>query len=260
MWLRDNSPIINFRVEGKAAEGHSVTVRFETGINSKELVMDTPGGIVVRPPKRIYDPTFWPVQHFVHLQDFDNGRGIAILQPLPGAISYQPDGQLELVATRNATREKIFGLIGIPGNPASGHERGSYAFEYGLLFTENGDWQENKVHLLARNIESSPWSNPRDRALRGFADFIVTTDSRDVWVTAIKPASRGEGVILRLNAHVLPKSPVLVAAHQFRVTGAFLCDARERDLSPLEVQDGKVRVTMTGTVATIRLFEILFDK
>jgi alpha-mannosidase len=121
------------------------------------------------------------------------------------------------------------------------------------LFTENGDWQENKVHLLARNIESSPWSNPRDRALRSLADSILTTDSDDVWVAAIKPASRGEGIIVRLNAPVLPKSPVLVAARQFKVTGAFLCDARERDLNPLEVQDGKVKVTMPGTVATIRL-------
>jgi alpha-mannosidase len=94
---------------------------------------------------------------------------------------------------------------------------------------------------------------PRDRALRGFADSIITTDSSDVWVAAIKPASRGKGVILRLNALVLPKSPVLITAHQFKVTGAFLCDARERDLKLLGVQDGIVQVTMPGTVATIRL-------
>ncbi len=253
MWFRDNSSIIHCRVEGKAAEGHSVTVRFATGIYSKELVMDTPGGMVVRPPMRIYDPTFWPLHHFIHLQDDESRRGLAIMQPMPGAISYQPDGQIDLVAMRNATREKVFGLIGIPGNPASGHERESYAFEYALLFTENGDWQENKVHLLAQDIENGPWSIPRDRALRGLADSIVTTDSRDVWVGAIKPASRGEGIILRLNAPVLPKSPVLVTAHQFKVIRAFLCDARERDLMPLEVQDGIVRVAMPGTIATIRL-------
>ena len=59
---------------------------------------------------------------------------------MPGAISFQPDDQIELVAMRNATREKVFGLIGIPDNPASGHERESYAFEYALLITQNGDW------------------------------------------------------------------------------------------------------------------------
>jgi len=253
MWFSNDSSVIHGRVEGKAAAGHSVTVRFATGISSKNLVMDTPGGIVVRPPKRIYDPTFWPLHHFVHLQDDATGRGLAILQPMPGAISYRPDGQIELVALRNATREKIFGLIGIPGNPASGHERESYAFEYALLFTQNGDWRDNNIHLMARGMANNPWSNSRDTALRGLADAIVTTDSADVWVTAIKPASRGEGVIVRLYMPALPESPVVVTAPHFRVIGAFLCDARERDLRPLDVQAGTVRLTMPGTVATIRL-------
>lgn len=253
MWFSNDSLVIHCRVEGIAAEGHSVTVRFTTGISSKNLVMDTPGGIVVRPPKRIYEPTFWPLHHFVHLQDDDTGRGLAILQPMPGAISYQPNGQLELVAMRNATREKVFGLIGIPGNPASGHERESYAFEYALLFTQNGDWQDNNIHFVARGIANNPWSNSRDTELRRLADSVVTTDSTDVWVTAIKPASRGEGVIVRLYTPVLPESPVVVTAPYFKVIGAFLCDARERDLRPLEVQDGTIRVAMPGTVATIRL-------
>jgi hypothetical protein len=253
MWFSNDSPVIHCRIEGKAAEGHSVTVRFATGISSKNLVMDSPGGIVVRPPKRIYDPTFWPLHSFVHLQDDDTGRGLAILQPMPGAISYQPGGQLELVAMRNATREKVFGLIGIPGNPASGHERESYAFEYALLFTQNGDWRDNNIHFMARDIANNPWSNSRDTALRGLADSIVTTGSTDVWVTAVKPASRGEGVIVRLYTPALPESLVVVKAPHFKVIGAFLCDARERDLEPLEVQDGTVRVAMPGTIATIRL-------
>jgi len=253
MWFTSDSPLIHCRVEGIAAEGHSVTVRFATGISSKNLVMDAPGGMVVRPPKRIYDPTFWPLHHFVHLQDNDSGRGLAILQPMPGAISYQPDGQVELVAARNATREKALGLIPIPANPASGHERESYAFEYALLFTPGGDWRDNRIDLAARGIANSPWSNPRDAALRRIADSIVTTDSTDVWVTAIKPASRGRGIIVRLVALALPESPLWVTFHHLALAEAFLCDARERDLEPLQVQDGAVRVTMPGTVATIRL-------
>jgi hypothetical protein len=255
MWFSNDSPVIHCRIEGKAAEGHSVTLRFATGISSKNLVMDTPGGIVVRPSKRIYDPTFWPLHHFIHLQDDDTGRGLAILQPMPGAISYQPDGQLELVAMRNATREKVFGLVGIPGNPASGHERENYVFEYALLFTQNGNWQDNNIHLRARDIANNPWSNSRDSVLRGLADAIVTTNSPDIWVTAIKPASRGEGIIVRLHTSALTESRVMVTTPYFKVTKAFLCDARERDLEPLDVQDGAVRVMMPGTVATIRLLQ-----
>jgi hypothetical protein len=255
MWVSSDSPVIHCRVEGKAAEGHSVTVRFLTGISSKNLVMDTPGGIVVRPPRRIYDPTFWPLHHFIHLQDDNTGRGLAILQPMPGAVSYQPDGQIELVAMRNATREKVFGSIPIPGNPASGHERESYAYEYAFLFTQKGDWRDNDIHIMARSIAHSPWSDSREAALWGLAGSIVTTDSTDVWVTAIKPASRGEGIIVRLYSHTVLESPVVVTAPHFKMTGAFLCDARERDLEPLNVQDGAVRVAMPGTVATIRLLQ-----
>ncbi|MBW6467332.1 MAG: hypothetical protein K0B06_12565 [Brevefilum sp.] len=255
IWLSKDSPIIHCRIEGKAAEGHSITLRFATGIHAKKLAMDTPGGTVIRPPKRIYDPTFWPLHHFVHLRDDDTGRGLAILQPMPGAISYQPDGQLELVAMRNATREKLFGLIGIPGNPASGHESESYTYEYALLFTQNGDWRENNIHLLAQDIANNPWSNPRDTALRSLADSIITTDSPDVSVIAIKPVSRGEGIIVRLYTPFLPESRVMIKAAHFKVTKAFLCDARERDLESLDVRNGAVRVEMPGTVATIRLLQ-----
>jgi hypothetical protein len=85
------------------------------------------------------------------------------------------------------------------------------------------------------------------------ADSIVTTDSGNVRVAAVKPASRGEGVIVRLCAAVVPEEPVLVAAHHFRIDEAFLCDARERDLKPLLVEDAVVRLVMKGTVETIRL-------
>jgi hypothetical protein len=253
VWLGNDSPLTFFRVEGKAAEGYTVTVRFATGLSSESLVMDTPGGIVRRPPKRIYDPTFWPLHHFAHLRDDGTGRGLAVLQPMPGAISCRSDGRLELVAMRNAVREKVFGLIGIPANPASGHEREGYAFEYALLFTPGGGWRDNGVHLVARDVANGPWSDPRDAILRRLADSVVTTDSPDVWVTAVKAASRGEGVIVRLYAPVVPESPVTITAPHLQVTDAWLCDARERDIEPLEVRDGIVRVTMTGTIATVRL-------
>jgi hypothetical protein len=253
MWFRDDSPIIHCRVEGRAAEGHTVTVRLFTDLSSSKLIMDTPGGVVVRPLKRIYDPTFWPLHHFIHIQDEGNGRGLAILQVLPGAVSCQSDGSLELVALRNATREKAFGVIGIPGNPASGHEQTSYAFDYALLFTQGGDWRENDIPFFAHSIVNTPWDNSDRAVLRNLVASVITTDCPDVRVMAIKPASRGEGIIVRLYAPVLPESDVMVTAHHFPVVKAFLCDARERDLGSLEVRDGTVQLAMPGTIATIRL-------
>jgi hypothetical protein len=37
------------------------------------------------------------------------------------------------------------------------------------------------------------------------------------------------------------------------VREAFLCDARERDLQPLEIRDGRIHLTMPGTIASVRL-------
>ena len=253
MWFSNNSPVIRCRVEGRAAERHSVTVRFITNLSSSKLIMDTPGGVVVRPPQRIYDPTFWPFQQFTHFQDDDDGRGLAVLQAMPGAVSYQHNGIIELVALRNATREKAFGFINIPGNPASGHESTDYAFDFAFMFTESGDWRDNNIPVIARGIRNSPWDNPERAAMRCQAESVVTTDNPEVWVIAVKPASRGEGVIVRLYTHALPVPPVLVTAHHFPVKRAYQCDARERDLRTLEVQDGLVRVVMTGTIDTIRM-------
>ena len=252
IWFSTESPLIYFRVEGRAPQGYSLAIRFETGIHSQHLTMDTPGGVISRPPQKIYSPTFWPLHHFVHVQDEDTGKGFAVFQRLPGAVSYQEDGRLELIVMRNATRETAFRMIKLPANPASDHESEPYTFEYALLFTEKGDWLENKLHLLARDVENNPWQFPGDRALLDLAEPVVVVSPTDVRVTAVKLASRGEGVIVRLNAPA-PLESTVVISPGFKVSEAFLCDARERDVCPLEVANNTVQLEMHGSISTVRL-------
>ena len=111
------------------------------------MAMDVPGGIVVRPLERIYSPTFWPAQSFVHFQDSASGRGVALCLAMPGAVACRPDGTLELVALRNATGERAFGFLPLLGMTVSGHETSRHVCEYALLFTEAGDWRENSIPL-----------------------------------------------------------------------------------------------------------------
>jgi len=253
------SPLIRLRVEGRAADGRTVTVRFHTGLLAGRLAMDQPGGVVVRPPARIYEPTFWPLQHFLHLHDAEGGRGLALWLRRPGAVSYQPDGRLEVVALRNANRERAFGLLPIPATPATGHERASYAFDYALWFTSAGDWQENGVDRQARALSRSALD---ELAFPGGAPFStqgtlaaspVTVDHPGVDVIAVKPASRGQGLIARLHTFTTPLPTVTLAAPGRIIQSAFLCDARERDLEPLELRDGLVHLPMPGAIATVRL-------
>jgi alpha-mannosidase len=85
------------------------------------------------------------------------------------------------------------------------------------------------------------------------AGSIVTVDNPDIQVTAVKRASRGEGIIVRLNSLTLPGTPVRVTARCIDVARAYLCDARERDLHPLEVWENSVLVAIPGTITTIRM-------
>jgi len=238
MRFGSHNPVIRCRVEGKAAQGYSVMLRLKTGIHAELLSMDTPGGMIDRPLERFYKPTFWPLHRFVHLRDGESGRGLAVMQQAPGAVACDENGVIELAAMRNATKETVLGFIGIPGNPASGHEKDAYSFEYSLLFTGGGDWRDNGVHSLVQ---------------RSLADSPVSVDSPDVTVTALKPASRGDGIIIRLYADFCLEDPVILDASAMDFNKAYLCDSRERDIESLEVRDGSVFLRMKGNIASIRL-------
>ena len=253
LWFRNDSPVVRFRVEGRAAERRTVTVQFAANVSARQLVMDAAGGVIVRPAKKLYDPTFWPVQHFVHVQRATDDWGVALFLGMPGAVSYQPSGCLEAIALRNATREKAFGLLPLLAMPATGREQYTHAFDYAVLFTPPGDWRDNALPIVAHSLADNPWDNAGRAELRELAESIVTTDRPDIIVTAVKRASRGDGLIARLSTLTSPGSDVAVLVHDRVVRMAFLCDARERDLEPLEVGGGIVHLTMPGSIATVRL-------
>jgi alpha-mannosidase len=253
MWFRSDSPLIHFRVEGRAPKRHTITVQFSTDIVTDQLLMGTPGGVVSRPPQRIYSPTFWPFQHFVHLKDGDNKHGIALFQRMPGAIAYGSDCNVQIIALRNALRERAFGFIPVPGNPAKGFEKDTYHFDYCLLFTPNGDWKKNDLASIVHTIDHDPWQDTSMREITSYVNSLITTDRQDVWVIASKPANRGKGWIIRLYTLTSPGKKVTLSVNHHKVIKANLCDARERDLEPLEINDGKIHLTMPGTIGTIRV-------
>ncbi|MBL7202488.1 MAG: hypothetical protein ISS56_20325 [Anaerolineae bacterium] len=253
LWFAVDSPVVRFQIEGRAAQGRTVTIRFQTGLSPNRLTMDQPGGVVTRPLSRIYDPTFWPVQHFLHLQDRSTGRGIALCLDMPGAICCRPDGTLEIVALRNATRERAFGFLPLLANPASGHERETHTLGYALVFTAGGGWQENDIPAIARQVAASTRNGAGTARRRVVAPPIVTTGGPGVVVAAVKPASRGEGTIIRLCAPSPPASTVTVSIPGRTIVRATLCDARERDVEPLQVHEGAAHIGMAGTIATVRL-------
>jgi hypothetical protein len=256
LWFSNNSPLIAMQVEGRAANRHTISVQFRTGLVPQQLTMDQPGGVVARPLQKLYSPTYWLLHHFLHAQDGASGRGVALGLHRPGAAAWRPGGILEPVAIRNATRELAYGFVPIAATPATGHIRGSYTFNYALWFTPSGDWQDNGVDVVARTLADSPWEAPGVAELRQLADSVVTMNRPDVWVAAVKPASRGEGLVVRLLTYATPGPQVRLAVPGRSITSAILCDARERDLEPLAVHDAQVQFTMPGTIASVRLLGV----
>jgi hypothetical protein len=251
---RSDSPVIRFRVKGRAQVGHTLTARFHHGLAVEQLAMENPGGVISRPAKKIFDPTFWPVQHFYHLKSSDSPRGMALLLALPGAIAcHAQERFVELITHRNATQEKAYGLIPILACPAKGHELEETTFQYAILFTQTGDWQANRLPQQARDYVSGPWIADLDPAPYRQAVQDVLLDSQDVWVEALKPAWRGEGIIVRLWSFALPTRPVLLGLRSAVIRQAWECDARERDLHPLVVREGQVRLDMQRSIASVRL-------
>jgi hypothetical protein len=70
---------------------------------------------------------------------------------------------------------------------------------------------------------------------------------------AVKPAWRGKGWIVRLEAFQPPNKSIQLSLKQGKIKKAILCDARERDIQDLKVQNGKVIMKMPGTIATVRI-------
>jgi hypothetical protein len=259
MWFQMDSPLIHFRLRGRAPKRRTVTASFSTGLSAEEFVMDMPGGIVSRPFEKIFSPTFWPFQSFLHIRDRDSGRGLALYQDLPGAAACAPDGTLEVVALRNAPRERAYHLLPLTGHPAKGYVRDAFSLIYALEFTPHGDWIENKLPQKAYTGMLNPWEDPSLTCLCQLADDQVKVDRPDVWVMVNKPARRGKGRILRLYTLTAPDQAVALSGAHQRIEEAYLCDVRERDIQPLEVRDGTVHLTLAGTITSVRLIAAPHD-
>ena len=105
---------------------------------------------------------------------------------------------------------------------------------------------------------ANPWNGETRARRRQLTGSLVQVDDEGVAVLAVKPASRGAGVIVRLYA---PRSGtadqgvrhVTVRWHDRPIARAVLCDARERDMEPLAVTNGAAGVPLDAALASVRL-------
>jgi hypothetical protein len=268
LWFTARRRHPRLRVHGSAAKRITVTVRFPTTVVGDRLDMDVPGGVVTRPLRKLYHPTYWAARSTVHLRGrsplrarTNAARGFAAFLSGPASAAALSPGTLEWVAFRNAPREKAWRVLPLLSHPARGANPDPHEFVYGIRFTgsaERGEREEHgeSVHTgLLRQAELmlSRELTREVRDLEATAEQVLLSDREDVVITTVKPAERGEGLIARLLATAPPGTPVRLHSPLGPVRGATRCDALERDLEPLAVREGAVELSLSGALETVRL-------
>lgn len=254
LWLSTTSPLLRARTSGLVRERRTVTCRFPAVSRSETLAMDVPGGIVERGAYKLYDPTFWAARSFAHHPAQGGGHGLVAFLGGPASAALHA-GALEWVALRNATRERAFGFLPVLAHPATGTSPEEQTLDYAVWYSPPGDFRALELPRLARRALGEHPLPVCDalRELQPMAEAVVRVDRREVLVSAVKTASRGAGLVVRLQSHAPRPLTVRLHCTVRPLVAARLCDARERDLGELELVGGNAIVPVDSALTSVRL-------
>lgn len=250
---------IEVRTECAAGERRTVALRLAAPGAIGGLRMDQPGGVVERPTQRHFTPTFWPVSSWLSTESEQGACGsqLAIALDMSRAVSASPSGQVEIVVARNAPKEFAWKVVPIPAFPARGHDPGRTTATVTMWWPHQADTAE----LVRFAIDRGP--NADRRLLRSTAGRVVQLghaggEAGDgLEVLALKPAQRGDGVIVRfIDWDHAPGRRVRLRT-SLPLADASLCDVRERDLGSVDLveRDGgfELEFAPQTSVTTVRL-------
>lgn len=272
----DDAPVLVVQAKVIPRLWRTVTLACETLGGATTLTMAQPGGNIDRPLQRRYDPTYWPLHSWAAINGDRAGTTMpfVVAAAVPTALHANDRGGVEVVVARNAPRELAWGVVPLLG-PATGHEAGFHANELGFSFSAApslgvaGRRLQRRVDAAAGRdmpswlvaVSATTTDSTTDQVDRG-----AITNVDDVEVVAVKPAQRGDGIIVRLR-HLNPEG--LTATRSVRlsmnqnnatITKAWLCTTNEADRHQLAVTDGLVDVAASGYFTTIRLLVAPVDR
>ncbi len=228
---------VDFALTLSADEGTTRTAAFALADVADPLQTSSPGGYVERAAQRVYDPTFWPAVAWTRVGTF----GLLLRQST--GVRMSTPGQIELLAARDARQEQC------DMEGGTGTDTGAHRIEWRFQTeAEPGDEeiaaQQFDRPLDAHVVTTAP-STPQDLPE---AAGVAGAGMQGV-VTALKPAERGAGAILRVQ--VQGATTVDLPAG---TTTATRTDLVERDIAPLTVTDGTVTLDPAdGALQTIRV-------
>lgn len=226
-----------------ARETTTRTVSFALrGPANATFASSVPGGYAERPLQRVYSPTFWPAVAWVKF-----GDAVISLRQSTGARMTAP-GQIELMAARDSRRDAC-------------ELQGGYGTDIGVHRIE---WRIDRATSVAaaaaaaqgfnRPLEVEPIALPSSAARPPLpAAMSLLQVNGDGIVSALKPADRGQGVIVR--ALLLP-GPLTVHLPDAWVGKTLVrVDATERDRQVLGRAGATLRfdAAQDGSIPSVRL-------
>jgi hypothetical protein len=199
-----------------AAVGTTRTVSFSFAAPSgSQLSTSSPAGWVSRPPEYVYTPTFWPAVFGGRVGDW----GMLLHQST--GIRMSAPGVMELMAARDAESEKCDVMGGVGTDPG----------------IHRIDWILEPVTSTAgAELAGQAFNRPIDLVLVGtgqaptldfpFQESLLEVEGEGV-VSALKPAERGDGLILR--ALLMPGPVTVHLSPLFQGRKINVVDLAERD-------------------------------
>jgi hypothetical protein len=199
------------------------------------------GGYVDRPAERVYSPTFWAAVDWVTAGEW------AVLLRQSTGVSMATPGTLELLAVRDSESDEC-GFEGVMGSDVGAHR-----IEWRIEGAPTPMDAMRAGQAFGRPIQGVNIDLGTRAPITLDAEGQIASVSGDGVLTALKPALRGGGVIVR---GFLSPGPLQVKLAPFFGDRTIVrADAAERDLETIGPMRGAVVLDKErfGAIATARL-------
>ncbi len=224
-----------------AAQSTTRTVAFSLAGTGAPLRTSSAAGFAERPLQRVYTPTFWPAVAWAEY------AGTAILLRQSTGVTMSAQGAVELMAARDARSEQCDVLGGTGSDP------GTHRIEWRIERAASPAQAEVLAQAFDRPIDLELVTTAQAQTTDLPAELSLLGVSGEGIVSALKPATRGDGIVMR----VLPMpGPVHVQLGAALVGKAMTTvDLAERDGKDLGVAPVMVDFDQPtfGAIASVRL-------
>lgn len=205
------------------------------------LTTSIAGGFAARPLEKLYSPTFWPAVGWAAA-----GSWAVLLRQSTGA-RMSTLGALELFAARDARLERC------DFEGGTGKDVGTQRIDWKIVSAGTPADTELSAQVFNRPIEAWVVPNKQSAALDLASEGSLGSISGSGVISALKPADRGAGIVVRVL--LLPGPAELRLSPRFAGRRMIRLDASERDLEDLGVAGEKIVLDRArfGAIATLRL-------